>query len=82
MNTTSKLLTAVVVLQALTLGVVLTNPSLPVASAAPADAGMQRTQIVEEQRRTNAKLDRIISIMESGNVQVKVAKSDEDKGGR
>jgi hypothetical protein len=81
MNATSKLLAAVVVMQGLTLAVVLTNPTLPVAHAQPTtDPGVQRTQMVEEQRKTNDKLDRLISILDSGKLQVKATVSDDGKG--
>ena len=78
-DATSKLLAAVVVLQAVTLTVVLTNPTVPAAHAQqPADAGLQRTQAIEEQRKTNDRLDRIISILEGGKLQVKVEKADDE----
>jgi hypothetical protein len=56
-------------------------PVLPAASAQVADAGTQRTAMVEEQRRTNDKLDKLIDLLKGGDVQVKVLNAEESKDG-
>jgi hypothetical protein len=74
MNST-KLLVVIAGLQVLTVaGQWLGQTSaLPMASAQVPDAGGQRHEMIEQQKATNAKLDRLISLLESGNVQVKTA---------
>ena len=77
---TSKLLVAVVVLQGLTLASLWSGNAaqLPAANAQAVDPGAQRLQMVEAQRETNAKLDQVIALLK-GELQVRVAKSDEAK---
>lgn len=76
----NKTLALIVSLQVLTLaGQWVSPPSLSPAVAQSADPGMQRTAMVEEQKATNAKLDKLISILESGELQVKVVSPDEKK---
>jgi hypothetical protein len=43
------------------------------------DSGAQRMQMIEQQKATNDKLDKIISMLESGKLQVSVKKVDDDK---
>ncbi len=77
----SKLLAAVVVLQALTLAGVWSGNGashLPTAQAQLVDPGAQRVQMLEEQRATNAKLDRMIELLK-GELQVRVVSPDEAK---
>ena len=79
---TSKLLVAVVVLQALTLAGVWSGNGggqLPAAQAQAIDPGTQRLQMVEAQRETNAKLDQLIELLK-GELQVRVVSPDEAKG--
>ena len=78
MNTkTNKLLTAVVVLQALTLAGQWFNPTYtsPAHAQVP-DAGAQRLQQLEQLREISTKLDRISATLESGKMQVRVARDD------
>ena len=78
---TSKLLVAVVVLQALTLASLWSGNAgsqLPAANAQSIDPGAQRLQMVEAQRETNAKLDQVIELLK-GELQVRVATPDEAK---
>ncbi len=80
----AKLLTVVVVLQALILvGQWLGSPSLvsPAQAQIP-DAGGQRQEIISLLKGTNDKLDRLIGILESGKLEVRVAGADENKAGR
>lgn len=82
MNTSNKLLVAVVVLQGLTLAGVWSGnggaAQLPAAQAQIVDPGAQRLQMVEAQRETNAKLDRVIELLQ-GELQVRVVTPDEAK---
>ncbi|MGB7161412.1 MAG: hypothetical protein WBD40_25360 [Tepidisphaeraceae bacterium] len=77
----SKLLVAVVVLQALTLAGVWSGngggSQLPAAQA-QLDPGAQRLQQLDAQRETNAKLDQVIELLK-GELQVRVASTDEAK---
>ena len=76
---TSKLFIAVLVLQSLMLlGQWTGSGSLAPVHAQIPDAGGQRIQLVEELKNTNAKLDKLIELLQSGEVQVKVA-SEEKK---
>ena len=77
MNTT-KLLTVVVILQGLILlGQWLGAPSvLSPAQAQIPDAGGQRSQIIRELEQLNAKTDKMLSILDSGKLQVQVVNND------
>jgi hypothetical protein len=81
---TNKLLAAIIVLQALVLigqwtgGGVGALPSAQAQLPNPADRQMQ---MIEQLSQINGKLDTIASVLQSGEVQVKVAKTEENKGG-
>ena len=81
---TTRLLTIVIVLQGLILvGQWLGNPSY--IQAAPAqipDGGSQRNQMIDEIKAVNEKLDKLISLFESGNLQVRVTSPDDNKQAR
>ena len=73
-TTTQKLLTAVLCLQVLTLmGLWTGQPRTATVNAAIPDPGAQREAQVEQQRKTNEKLDRIIDLLGSGKMKVQVA---------
>jgi outer membrane murein-binding lipoprotein Lpp len=81
---TVKLLTTVVVLQVLTLaGTWLGQGSgaapalLPAAQAQAVDPGSQRREMITELQTLNAKMDKLISVLEGGNLQVKAITDDE-----
>lgn len=74
-----RVLFAVVAVQAVVIGYLALNPSQPAAMAQIPDQGAQLLQVIEQSKQTNAKLDRIIAILESGKLQVKVAADKEDK---
>jgi hypothetical protein len=77
-NTTPRLLTAVLVLQGLTLvGLWTGQPSAGDARAAIPDPGAQREAMVAELKVTNEKLDRLVSLLESGKLKVVVENEDE-----
>ena len=78
--TAPRVLTVLVVLQALTLAhqwLIPVGPS--VAMAQVPDGGSQRLQMIEEQRATNAKLDRIVALLESGKLQVQAVNANDEK---
>lgn len=77
-NTTPRLLTVVLVLQGLTLvGLWTGQPRASDARAAIPDPGAQREALVAEQKLTNEKLDRLLSLLESGKLKVVVENEDE-----
>ena len=71
-----RILCVVVAVQAVVIGYLALNPSQPTAVAQIPDTGAQLQQVVDQTKATNAKLDRIISILEGGKLQVKVADKD------
>jgi hypothetical protein len=77
----SKLLSVVVVLQLVILaGQWLGTPqALPSAQAQVPDAGAIRLQILDETKTLNGKMDKLIGVLTSGDVQVKVVTPDENK---
>jgi hypothetical protein len=77
---TTRLLTAVLVLQGLTLMGQWFSPSYTsTASAQIPDSGALRIQTVDELKSVNAKLDKLISILESGKLQVRATSDDAKK---
>ena len=77
---TTKLLTALVVLQGLTLAGIWSNQNiLPQANAQGVDPGQQRLQQLDELKNISGKLDRIAGLLEGGKVQVHVVNDDEKK---
>lgn len=82
MNNT-RLLAVVVALQGLILlGQWTGAPAVPQAQAQVSDPGAQRNAQIEELKALNVKMDKIIGILNSGELQVRVANSDEGKGRR
>ena len=80
MNRFNRLLAVVIVLQGLTLlGQWTGGLRMPAASAQNLDPARDRLQMIEEQKATNSKLDRLITLLESGKVQVRVEAADEKK---
>ncbi|HEY7115409.1 MAG TPA: hypothetical protein VH475_02420 [Tepidisphaeraceae bacterium] len=79
---TTKLLTIVVILQALILvGQWLGAPAVVApAQAQVPDAGGQRLEIIKELQTLNGKMDRLVGLLESGKLEVRVA--DDNKGRR
>lgn len=78
----SRLLVVVVFLQLLILfGQWLSAPGyLPSAQAQVTDPGRDRLQMIDELRSINVKLDKLIQILGSGELQVRVIQPDETKG--
>ena len=80
----AKLLTVVLVLQGVILaGQWLGAPALvsPAQAQIP-DAGGQRNEMIKEIRTLNDKMDKLISILESGKLEVKVVGADDNKAGK
>jgi hypothetical protein len=72
-TTTQKLLTGVLALQVLTvLGLWTGQPRATSAQAYIPDPGAQREAMVEQQKVTNDKLDKLIELLKGGGVKVKV----------
>ena len=77
----NKILAVIVVLQGLILiGQWTGNGYLTSAQAQVPDPANRQMQMIDEMKETNSKLDKLISILESGDLQVKVAKTDDEKG--
>ena len=78
---TNRLLVIVVALQLVMIaGQWLEGPNmLPAAQAEPFNAGADRQAMLDEMKTVNSKLDSMISILNSGNLQVKVQRDDEHK---
>lgn len=72
-----KLLALILVLQGLILADLWVGGPTSTAQAQVPDSGAQRLEIIETLKDTNAKLDNLISILQSGKLQVVVAKPDE-----
>lgn len=75
----SQLLAVVIVLQALILATLWFGGPLQSAQAQIPDAGAQRDQLIDQAKQTNAKLDQLIGILQSGKLQVIVGKPDDTK---
>ena len=80
----TKLLVAIVGLQVLTVaGQWLGQPSVvSTASAQVPDAGAQRIEMIDQLKAMNAKLDRLVSLLESGKLQVQTATENDTKKSR
>jgi hypothetical protein len=77
--TTNKVLGVVVVLQGLILsGQWLGGPTLVTPAAAQVfDPGRERAALLEEIKLTNTKLDKMIGILQGGELQVRTVSPDE-----
>jgi len=79
---TNKLLVGVLVLQGLILiGQWTGSGYLTSAQAQIPDPANRQMQMVDELKDLNTKMDKLVGILEGGDLQVKVAKSDDEKGG-
>ncbi|HMB95132.1 MAG TPA: hypothetical protein VKK61_03755 [Tepidisphaeraceae bacterium] len=78
----SRLLGVIIAMQSVLLaGQWLGGPSyLSSAHAQALDAGRDRQQLIDEMHNANAKLDKMIDILSSGDLQVRVIVPDETKG--
>jgi len=75
---TDKLLTMVLIMQGLTLAGQYAGPigSATVVRADIPNPAERQLALLEEAHQTNAKLDKLISLIQSGEIQVKIAKGD------
>ena len=79
---TNKLLVGVLVLQGLILiGQWTGSGYLTSAQAQIPDPANRQMQMVDELKELNTKMDKLVGILEGGDLQVKGAKSDDEKGG-
>jgi hypothetical protein len=77
---TPRLLAAVIVLQAGIIAGLWTGRGIATpAQAQIPDAAAQRVQVVDELKNLNAKMDKLMDLLSSGKVQVKVAPPDDKK---
>ena len=80
---TNRLLAVVVVLQGLLLaGQWLGNPALVSTAQAQPDPNRDRWLMIDELKAMNTKMDRLIGILEGGNLQVRAASPDEKGNGQ
>lgn len=80
MSKIAKLLTVVIVLQGMILaGQWVGTGFVSTAQAQMADPGRDRQQLIEEIRKTNDKLDKVVEILRSGDLQVHLVQSDDNK---
>ncbi len=80
---TSKWLAVILVLQGMILMGQWTGGRSLTSSAAAGDVpdpASRQMQMIEELKTMNSKMDKLISLLEDGNLQVKVQPSDEGKG--
>jgi hypothetical protein len=80
-TSTAKWLGVIVVLQVITLigqWVGAPTGATPAHAQLP-DEGAQRNEMINQLKGVNDRLDRLTAVLSSGNLQVKVAKSDDNK---
>jgi hypothetical protein len=80
---TSKLLTVIIVLQSLLVAALWTSPANS-ANVARADInipnpGERQIAMLDELKGINAKMDKVLGVLQGGDLQVKVAKQDDSK---
>jgi len=80
----AKMLTVVVLMQALILvGQWLGSPQMVShANAQVPDAGGQRLEMINELKSLNVRMERMVTLLESGKLEVKVQRADDKAGGR
>jgi hypothetical protein len=81
-NQTNKLLTVIVALQAMMLIGQWTGgiSYLPSARAEIPDPAGRQVQMIDTLKSIDGKLDTIVSVLQGGDLQVKVAKTEDNKG--
>jgi hypothetical protein len=78
-SSTPKLLGIVIALQVMLLIGQWVNPSASTAMAQVSNPSERQYAMIDELKSLNSKVDRLISLLQSGNVEVKVAKTDAKK---
>jgi hypothetical protein len=76
---TNRLLAAILMLQIITILNQWLGAPISKAQAQVPDAGAQRLQIIDGVKATNEKLDKMISILDSGKLQVIMVKPDDSQ---
>jgi cell division protein FtsB len=76
--TTRKFLAVILVLQVLILMNQWLGSPVSTARAQIPDAGAQQQKVIDELKSSNEKLGKMISILDSGKLQVVVSKSDDN----
>jgi hypothetical protein len=74
---TNKLLSAVLVMQVILLLNLWLGAPISTAQAQVPDAGLQHLEEINQLKYSNDKLDKLISILESGKLQVQLGKPDD-----
>jgi hypothetical protein len=74
---TNKLLSAILVLQVVVLLTQWLGAPISTVQAQVPDAGLQRLEMIDQLKASNDKLDKMISILESGKLQILLAKPDD-----
>jgi DNA-binding FrmR family transcriptional regulator len=78
---TSRWIAVIVVLQIVTIiGQLSAVPGATPAYAQVPDAGAQQNEVITQLRATNEKLDKLVTLLSGGNLQVRVAKADDNSG--
>jgi len=79
---TNRLLVGVLALQGLILiGQWTGTGYLTTAQAQVPDPANRQMQMIDELKELNNKMDKVVTILQGGDLQVKVVKPDEEKGG-
>ena len=74
MSKSSRWVGVVVVMQAIILVTLWTGgPAARPAAAQIPDAGAQQQQVIDQLKATNERLDKLVELLTSGNLQVRVA---------
>lgn len=80
-NSTAKWLAVIIFLQVITIiGQWVITPSATPAQAQIPDSGAQRAEIINQLRSSNDKLERLLTLLSGGNLQVRVQRADDAKG--
>ncbi len=83
MKSQSRMLTLILAMQALILAGQWFGASTPTpAMAQIPDSGAQRSQMIESLKSIDGKLDRLVTLLDGGKLQVRVTASDEKNTGR
>lgn len=72
---TSRVIYAVLAVQCAVMAFLVFAPAQPTAMAQVPDQGAQLHELIEQSKSLNAKMDRLLTLLESGKIQVRVAES-------
>ena len=71
----TRVLYVVLAIQSALIGYFLLLPAQPQALAQIPDQGAQLNQLIEQEKALNTKLDRLLQLLESGKLQVRIDKN-------